>query len=175
MRVCRSAAVVAIALLSICSVLFVSVEAFRNPIINFFIEKKDGYWEVSGENPENAVPAEIDFNDPLAEIVPSNFELVFIENAWDVGRLSASYSDGADAEIFFSITPQEGMVQTDAEDASTKSFQLITHDALLSVEGNIIRLTWTDEKNARIFTLCATNLSEETVLDMGEEVALKFG
>ena len=175
MRVCRSAAVVAIALLSICSVLFISVEAFRNPIINFFIEKKDGYWEVSGENPENAVPTEIDLNDPLAEIVPSNFELVFIENAWDVGRLFANYSGGAGAEIFFSITPKKGAVQADAENASAVSFQLITHDAFFSVEGNEIRLTWVDEKESRIFTLCATNLSEETVLTMGEEVALKFG
>lgn len=175
MRVCRSAAVVAIALLSICSVLFVSVEAFRNPIINFFIEKKDGYWEVSGENPENAVPAEIDFNDPLAEIVPSNFELVFIENAWDVGRLFANYSDGAGAEIFFSITPKKGAVQADTEDASAMPFQLFNHNALLSVEGNEIRLTWSNEQEDEIFTLCATNLSEETVLTMGEEVALKFG
>ena len=175
MRICRSAAVIAIALLSICSVLFVSVEAFRNPIIDFFIEKKNGYWEVSEENHENAVPAEIDFNDPLAEIVPSNFELVYIDNSWDIGRLFANYSDGAGSEIFFSITPQEGAVQTNTENASAMPFQLITHDALLSVEGNIIRLTWADETKAKIFTLCATNLSEETVLTMGEAVAVKFG
>lgn len=174
-RVCRSAAVVAIALLSICSVLFVSVEAFRNPIIDFFIEKKNGYWEVSEENQENAVPAEIDLNNPLAGIVPNNYKLVFIDNSWDIGRLIANYSDGAEAEVFFSVTPPEGAVQTDAENASAVSFQLITHDAFFSVEGNEIRLTWVDEKESRIFTLCATNLSEETVLTMGEEVALKFG
>ena len=36
LRVLRSAAVVAIVLISLCSVLFVSVEAFRIPVENFF-------------------------------------------------------------------------------------------------------------------------------------------
>ena len=74
LRVLRSAAVVAVVLVGLFSVLFVSVEAFRIPILNFFIEKTDRYWEITATPKEAFIPIGYDPEDPLGGII-GNFTI----------------------------------------------------------------------------------------------------
>ena len=164
LRVLRSAAVVAIVLISLCSVLFVSVEAFRIPVENFFAKIYDGHLALKGEEAFNP-------DDPLGGILPDDYTLSSISNNWELGMVAASYSNSDGSDVFFSIAPGGSTVLVDNVDASTRHFRLLDHDAYLLTEGENIRLVWLDTTTEQTFTLCSSKIPEKTVLSMAERVA----
>lgn len=55
LRYTKRVAMFIVMLFGIVGILFTTVEAVRVPIINFFIEQKDGYLEITGANDENSL------------------------------------------------------------------------------------------------------------------------
>lgn len=173
-RVCRSAAVVAIALLSLCSVLFMTVEAFRIPVMNFFAEYTNRYHQVSGIADSDLIPDGFNTENPLDGVIPDDFALTNLTGTWEEGCLSADYSNDNNAIISFAISPSSENVQVDSEDAQVVPFDLLGHKALKSVENNFVRITWIDEPTSLIFSLCAVDVSEKAVLAFAETLAMMF-
>lgn len=174
LRVLRSVAVVAIALLSLCSLLFMTVEAFRIPVINFFAEKHEGHLELRGTAAENEIPETFNPDDPLAGILSDAYTLSSISNNWEMGTVAASYHNSDGSDVFFSIAPAGSTTLVDDEDAATYHFRLMDHDAYLLSEGENIRLIWLDANAEQVFTLCGSKIPEETVLSLAEMIVLMF-
>ena len=99
LRVLRSAAAVAIFILSVSSVLFVTVEAFRAPVMNFFVEKTDRYWQLSGTENETVIEDVFNPEDPLDGIIADDFEVTDVEGSWDSECLIVEYSNGDKSKI----------------------------------------------------------------------------
>ena len=171
LRVLRSAAAVVLVLLSVSSILFMSVEAFRLPIINFFVEKTDRYWQLSGVENEDTAQDVFDPKDPLDGIILDEFVITSITGSWDSECLIVEYSNGNNAVIDFIAVQNDGNVQIDTEDANVVQHKVFGHDAVKSIKENYVRITWLDETNSKIITLCSTNVSEEMTLLYADAVA----
>ena len=170
-RVLSRAAAVVVVLLGACSVLFVTVEAFRLPIMNFFVEKTDSYWQMSGKEKNDAIPTGIDEKDPLGGIIPDDFSLSGIKGNWGSVCYMATYSNEDGAIFSFEVLTSDGNSQIDSEDAQITPTKLLGHDAQIMVEGNTIQVSWLDENRSTIFKISATNVAEEVVLNCVEAVA----
>ena len=175
LRVLRSAAVVAVALLSLCSVLFVTVEAFRLPVMYFFVHMSERYWQLSGQQNTDTIPEVFNPKDPLGGIIPDEFVLTNLFGSWVEGHINADYVKDDNTMISFIVTQTMNNAQVDTEEASAKPYSVLGHDAIMSVEGEFVRITWLDEEDARIITLFATNVSEEMVELYAETVATLLG
>lgn len=175
LRVLRSAAVVAVALLSLSSLLFVTVEAFRLPVMNFFVQKTEQYWQLSGQQDTDTILEAFNPEDPLGGIIPDEFELTSVIGSWEEGYIYIDYVKEENTTISFMATQSGNNVQVDTEDATVKPYNVLGHDTIKSVEGECVRITWLDEENAKILTLYATNVSENMVELYAETVATLLG
>lgn len=171
LRALSSAAVVAVVLVGLFSVLFVSVEAFRIPILNFFIEKTDRYWEVSGSRNRIEIPDVFNPEDPLDSVIPDNFILNTISGEWSEGYLSANYNDQGVASISFIAFPADGEVLIDTQGANSKLCKVLDYDAVKSVEDNFVRITWLDADRSLMLTICTINVAEDLVDDFATSTA----
>lgn len=173
MRVLQRAAIVVVALLCMSSILFMTVEAFRLPVMNFFVEKTERYWQMTANLEENTVPVKYNPENPLDDIVVG-FELTSLSGSVEAGNLIAEYRDGDTANITLFVDTSLGSLQMDGENAVVTNTKVSGHDARLYVEGNIVRLAWLDENVSRAFSICAVNASEETVTYLAETFAQYF-
>lgn len=171
LRALRNVAAVVVVLLGLCSVLFVTVEAFRLPIMNFFIEKTDSYWQLSGAPNTDKIPEVFNPEDPLDGIIPDDFLLADMKGAWGTACYAATYSNENGAAFSFEALASTGKSQIDSEDAQVTPTKLLGHDAKISSEGNTIQIAWLDENRSMIFKISAIYVSEETVLTCAETVA----
>ncbi|MBQ5865472.1 MAG: hypothetical protein IIW56_02190 [Oscillospiraceae bacterium] len=174
LRVLRSAAVVALVMLSLCSVLFVSVDAFRVPVMNFFIEKTDRYWQMTANPKEDTIPVRYDTENPLDGIIADIFELTSLSGSVESGDLLAIYNYGDNVELTLLVNFSFSNTQIDGEDSIITDTKVADHAGQLYVEGDSIRLVWLDENVSRAFGICAKNVSEETVTYIAEEFAQYF-
>lgn len=174
LRVLRSAAVVVLVMLSLCSVLFVSVEAFRIPVMNFFIEKTDRYWEITANPKEDFIPIRYDPENPLDGIIADIFELTSLSGSVEGGDLLAIYKHGDNADIALFADYSFGNIRLDGEDATITEIEIAGHAGQMYAEGDRVNLAWLDENIDRIFVICTQNIAEEAVMQVAEEFARYF-
>ena len=174
LRVLRSAAVVALVMLSLCSVLFVSVDAFRIPVMNFFIEKTDRYQQLSAKNNEDWVFVNFNEKNPLEGIISYDYTLISASGTLENGNLFAEYSNNNKSSILFYVNRSTGKLQIDDENAVFSECKVAGHNAKLYEEGVAVRLVWLDENIARTCYLYATKVSKEAVVSFAEEIANSF-
>lgn len=173
-RFLQKAAILVVALLSLSSVLFMTVEAFRLPVMNFFIEKTDRYWQMTANPDENAVPVVYNRENPLDNIIAEVFTLTKLSGSVEAGDLMVEYSDGDKAAITLCADLSLGNLQVDGENAVVSNAKVAGHDARLYIEGNTIRLAWLDENVSRAFSIYAVNVSEEMVVYLADAFARYF-
>ena len=174
LRVCRSAAIIAMALLSLCSVLFMTVEAFRLPIMNLFIEKTDVYWEFTGNKTEEIGSSLLNEEDPLREILPADYELTLLRGSFDVSQYVALYKKSESDQVLFTASENDGYVQIDTEDADTRQFLISGQEVYLSAEDTEIRIVWFNARLEKAFSVCVTNGDESFVIELAEEIIKYF-
>lgn len=174
LRVLRSAAVVALVMLSLCSILFVSVDAFRVPVMNFFIEKTDRYWQMTANPKEDTIPVRYDTENPLDGIIADIFELTSLSGSVESGDLLAIYNYGDNAKITLFADFSFGNLQVDGENTVVTDTKVAGHAAQLYEKEGFIRLAWLDENVSRAFSICAVNVSKEFVTYIAEEFAQYF-
>ena len=173
LRVLRSAAVVTVVLVGLFSVLFVSVEAFRLPVMNYFLEKTDRYWHVSSQ-PIVWVPERINPENPLENIIPDDFMLVHVDGEWESGNFNAEYFNGRKSKVTLMVFPSGGMGQIDTEGAYITQCEIGGYPAVMATEDYAVRLMWTDESTSSVYTILTMYIAEDVVINIAEEFAARL-
>jgi len=156
--------VVLAVLLGTFSVLFMTVEAIRIPIMNLFIELRDTYMVISTQDPEELIVDTFKMQDPLSGIVPEGFEFYYAEGYSET--LHAGYRNNNEGTITLFIASNDNRnTVLDSEDAEITHFRMQGHDAIMLVEDNSTILFWTDNKHEIEIILTASNIDSELVMD----------
>lgn len=170
----RMVAVFALVLLSLTSVLFVTVEAFRIQVINFFIERNDKYWEVTNDQykSQDAFENTIVWTDPLSNMLADEYKLVFIDGS-SRENLVAIYENANAEEILFTSKVADSSIQLDSEDIEySKELDVCGYHAILVVEDKGVTLIWIHERLGLTITLVAEGLTEAEVVHIAEEFTI---
>ena len=175
LKILRMAAVFTLALLSLTSILFVTVEAFRIPIINFLLEKNDSNWAITTDTQKHQYPVvnTVDWTDPLHGLLAEEYELVLQEgDSCDNAAVIYENTDGE--EIFFSAASAESTIRLDSEGIDySKEFLICGHDAVLLAEDTYITLLWMHNSLDVTFTIVADGLTESQVINIAEQLTSK--
>lgn len=176
----KRVAAITLAVLGLCSVLVVSVEAFRTPIVNFFIEQHEKYSTIdfgkdsstaTSDTTEPTIASQpVDRSeDPLGGMVPDGYNLVQFSNKGKRG-FTCFYEDKAGNFISFSASPSEGMLNVDTEDAVVKDVELLGHSGLL-VDKDGYKIVWFDAEVGICYQLRTTSLDYGSLWSLAETVA----
>ena len=176
----KRVAAITLAVLGLCSVLVVSVEAIRTPIINFFIEQHEKYSTIDFGKDSNVATSEateptaesqpVDRSeDPLVGMVPDGYNLVQFSNKGKRG-FTCLYKDDTGNTIAFSAIPTEGMLNVDTEDAVVKNVELLGHRGIL-VEKDGYTIMWFDKNVSICYQLRSSGLETGDVWILAETIA----
>lgn len=168
----RSVCRVAVACLALMSLLFVTVEAVRVPIISYFIEHSEnnffeyGTYDSSGEAGTDEI---LDLTDPLRGIIPEEYQLTMQEGT-SLSNFSAIYSDSNNNSIYILAQPINSISGIDLEGTdSTQEFYIYNRDAILVTEDDITRLMIIDEEHAATFTVILSGDPDLDAIEIADE------
>lgn len=175
-RFAKGAAIFLVACLALSSVLFVSVEAVRTPIISFYTKQEDGNMLISGNADDldfNDTTPVMTFNesDPLAGYLPEDFSLAELTGSMDGLGLNATYYNADMTHyITFSCINTDALISIDTDDCKVTEFELGGEKAIMSVdlENNYVILVWKNAHINKMLSLTATCLTEEKVFLMAD-------
>lgn len=166
----RYAASFAVVLLALASVLFISVEAIRVPIINYYIAQSDQYVEFTSrqqEAPDGL--ANINAEDPLAGLLPEGYELTKLENNLPKST-QAIYKDSDNNSILFSMYPSNTIVRVDSENTQiVKEIQICGYNGLLVVKDGRTTVAWGYESDSKTISIIASSLTEIELISLAED------
>lgn len=165
----RYIASVAIVLFALASVLFVSVEAIRVPIINYYISQNDQYLEFTSRQPERAGSIEnINAEDPLVGLLPEGYNLIELENKLPK-RIQAIYKSSGGDCLYFSIDTSATILRVDAEDTqAVKAINICGCDGVLVVKNRTTTITWRYENDEKTFMLASSELTETELVRLAK-------
>ena len=170
-------AILMVIVLSMSSVLFMTVEAVRIPIINFYIEHGDGYWTITGDGGNSDRTGEnagvvFDERDPLNGIIPAEYSL---ERFFELANGStAIYINGKGDMITLMETASSTQIKIDTENADYTKELSVCGCAALIVKTEKMSLAWLDSNEMAMYTIMADALSEEELIAIAEILILKY-
>lgn len=177
----KYAAACFVVLLSLASFLFMTVEAIRIPIINYYISQHDGHWEISSQTNTGSHLAEtnstdetnnktIDLKNPLAELIPQEYQLLLCEGEV-ITDMVAIYENSNSERICFSAVPGEHWIAIDSENAQiSHQHEICGYDAITVVKDGAVSLTWIHKELTTVFTLMADNMSDSEIVAIAEQL-----
>lgn len=168
----KYAAACVMAVLSLTSILFMTVEAVRVPIINYYIEQCEGHWEIDrGGNDDSAKAAdEIDLVNLLGNVIPEDYQMV-VKNGDSLEEMVVTYQNAAGKRFSCRTVPGHGWVAVDSEDAQTSHQQQICgYDAITVIKDGGTKLTWIHSDLGIVFTINADDMSETEITAIGEQL-----
>ena len=170
----KAVAVFALVVLAVTSVLFMSVDAFREHVVNYYISRGDGYWSISmiPQHEEDLPSHTITFNkeDPLQGLIPQDYKLTTISNAND-RRITAIYENAAGEGIRFISLPSSVNFKIDTENTDvSKEIILLNHQGILTIKNGVVQIAWWDTETSMIYLISADRLTEDVVLSIAEQL-----
>ena len=164
-------------ILSLSSVLFMTVEAVRVPIINYYIEQGDSYWEISSQNghsSEHETQNTISLSDPLANLIPNDYKLSTIKGD-TLSCLIAIYKNADGQKVSFSTGSIDGATRFDTENAQTsKTTNILGYNAFMVIKGNQTNITWIIDDLSLVISLDSTGLTSAELAMMAEQLTMKL-
>ena len=164
-------------ILSLSSVLFMTVEAVRVPIINYYIQEQDGYWEItasSSTDEEMHLGYALNLSNPLANIIPEKYIPISIAGE-SLEWLNVLYQSSDNHEIHFSSRKMSKLLKVDSEDAQiSRSIQILGGDAIIVVKDNSVQLAWLCESTGTTFSLFSTEYNEAEMIAFAEKITSAF-
>lgn len=172
----RYVAGVCVVLLALGSVLFISVEAIRVPIINYYISLNEKYLEIGPSSSINSNSTnKINWNDPLKGLIPTEYALT-TQDKDSIGNVVAIYQNINGDRVHFRTSPINSIKRIDTENAETiEQWEYLGRNVILVIKENIITVTWRDEQVGKTITVIATALKKAEVIDITEKMILLFG
>lgn len=173
LRFTRTAVLTVVILFGVVGILFTTVEAVRIPIINFFLEQKDGYMEIRGTDMNNDPYAEkfsTRFDNPLEGFLPGDYTKVLHRRS-SSGSWATLYEDSSGERICLYIDPYfYGSLHVDTEGATIpEKIQIASYEAILT-EKNGYQLVWLNTDINLFYHLEASDLSREEIISLAENI-----
>ena len=161
----RYVAGVCVVLLALGSVLFMSVEAIRVPIINYYISLNDEYLEIGASSSADLNHMEgVNWNDPLGDLVPDGYTLM-LRDEDQLGSEVIIYSNPTGDNILFTSDPIDGVKRIDIETAqSIEKKQILGYETMIINKDHVITVVWGDEEHGRTLSITASALEESEVI-----------
>lgn len=177
-RLLQSVAIFCISVLAVSSLLFLTVKAFRNEVVQFYISHGDGYWLVSSnqQHEESTGPHTITFNqdDPLQGLIPTEFHLTTISNTND-RRITAIYENAAGESIRFLALPSTSSLRVDAEDTDySKEITIMSHNGVVTTKGSKTSLAWYNTRTNMTYAIMASHMTEDKIYSIAEQLILNM-
>lgn len=166
-RVLCYVAAFAVVLLALTSILFLSVEAVRVPIINYYISRSDVYLEIGPSDAGYVDSAEqIDFSNPLNGLLPAEYSLTSLE-VNPLGEVLAIYENRDNGKVFLAMDKLNSTKRIDVEGAQTiQEFQCLGHDVVLIENENVITVAWGNDTLDKTFLLRTSEFSADEVISI---------
>ena len=171
---------ISLVILGLCSVLVISVEAIRTPVVNYIIKHYEQLTTIdfdnSGSNSTTTPTEEINepqpmdrSKSPLVGMISDSYNLVRISDKGARG-LTCFYEDKEGNTISFAVTPAEGMLNVDTENATVTDVKLRGHSGML-IEKDGYKIVWFDANVGIFFQLRTTGLNHGELWSLAEAVA----
>ena len=159
--------------MALASFLFVTVEAVRVPIINYYIEhSENNVLEIGSDDTyaEHPLNNEFDISDPLSGLIPDDYVLVTHEGD-ALYNFTTIYENPNNGRIFISGRPLTNVRDIDLQDAeNVQRFQIYNCNAIMAEENNTTRLVWIHEEISTTFTLLITDDSNLDAVYIADQV-----
>lgn len=173
-KVLNRAAIIVVAFLALGSVLFMTVDAIRIPIMNFFVEKQRDSWHITGAlqdttKVESSGLSAIDFSNAYANRIPREYELTeILEDSEET--FVGIFGNSLGQEIRFSVNPAGASIRVDSENADiAKDILVCNYPGVLLVEDEYCRLVW--HQDEALIGIVSKNMGHESVLSLAEVIA----
>lgn len=173
MKVTASVICALLVTIGLVSTLILSVDAFREPIINFYTRRTDSYLEFSDKPPLKLEPVVVDPEDPLKGLLPENYFL--FQSTTNIASSIIHYEGIPKGKIKFSSFPLSGISRFNTENAiKVHDFVISGHTATLIVRETDITVVWEQSNLDLLCSVAATDLSEDEVIDLVTEAMVRF-
>lgn len=170
LRYSKVVAMFVLMLFGVVGILFTTVEAVRVPIINFFIEQKDGYLEISGTEDEKkpSEERETTAKNPLDGLLPEGYKEVLYEKP-SSGGFTIIYENSRSQCVIFAERITDSNLEVDNEKVVTEHIAVLSYEAVL-IEKEGYRLVWLNTDIKRMCYIDADALSREEIIALAERI-----
>ena len=167
----RSAAML-FATLGVASVLIFSVEAFRTPVINFFLEQHEHYSVIghgSSDEPQQGTNEHLGNDDaPLAGLLPSGYVQVKFQEK-NNGAFMDYYKNESGETIVLQTDCGNTLIGYDTENAEMKPAKIRGYEALI-IWKHGIKLIWHIPETDMTYQLKASDLQEDEIWQLAIKI-----
>ena len=164
-------------LLFLISFLFITVDAVRVPIINYYIEhNENNFLKVGSKNHSTDDPWSNSFeiSDPLNGFIPDDY-VPTTQEGDSISNFTTIYRNSHNSSIFISGQPLSDVTDIDLEDADNiQRFQIYNCNAIMVEEENAIRLVWIHEESSTTFTLIIVGDSGVDAVEIADDLLRKI-
>lgn len=165
-RMTSKVAVAVMVFLGLMTTMVMSVDAFRIPVLNFFIEQYEHYSSLqlnnNAQSEDSIIEAEY-----LLGLLPDGY---YKTSETSVPKVKISIYENDSGEIVqFSITQTDGGYNIDTEDALISEIVLGEYKGLL-LEKDGYQAIWYDTENSIVYNLRATGLERNMFLEICNSV-----
>ena len=139
------------------SVVVLSVDAFRIPVINFFLNIENRYSSLSFDEEISTDASRIDKLKQLSSIaIPTEYNLI-IQEIYESGSAFICYQNDCNEKITILVNPADGEFNYDTENATQTEMELCGHEAFF-VEKDGFRVIWLNAEEDLIYELFANGM-----------------
>lgn len=160
-RAFGKAAVFLFAFLGLTATMVFSVDAFRIPVLNFFLDHSERYTSVAFDD-QSQYPAmdSKDLAESIAPLLPSGYQLVSADITGE-GMCFILFQDKEEHIISLNTCPSSGQLFIDTEDSAQEEITLNGQRAVF-IDKDGYRVIWADADAGSAFDLFANGLDLTT-------------
>ena len=167
-RVTRKVAVAVMVFFGVLATTIMSVDAIRNPVLNYLLEFQSKYTSIQFS--DDIVPLSSDLG-VLELHMPDSYDQIAYENIGG-GFFHCIYQDEEGHIVKYSSKPANGEFRIDTEGTKAKEQNIHIYEGYIVYKEGI-QITWFDADSDLVHSLYATNLDETFLLNIATLIAEK--
>ena len=167
-RMTSKVAVAAMVFLGVLTTTIMSVDAFRNPVLNYLLEFQSKYTSIQFS--EDVVPSSSELG-VLELHMPDGYDQIAYENIGG-GFFHCIYQDEEGHIVKYSSKPANGEFRFDTEGTKAEEQNIHIYEGYIVYKEGI-QITWFDADSDLVHSLYATNLDETFLLNIATLIAEK--
>lgn len=165
-RMTSKVAVAVMVFFGVAATTIMSVDAFRNPVLNYLLELQSKYTSIQfSDNVEPSLPD----NGVFTSHMPTGYEEIAREDTGG-GFYHCIYQNDEGYIIKYSTKPANGEFRFDTENAETEAINIHIYEGFIVYKEGI-QIIWFDADNDLVHSLYATNIDEPQLINLAVLIA----